>query len=174
MIGKRGWIKIAGFWAVFLLLHYAYDWAPILPFRLLSGVDESIFQHMKIGFYAYLLVFILEYLISRNRLSISLDAFAFSRLLATVLVPWFMFILWFLAPAYYGELPNKFLEILYANVIMIFLGFCAVAVEQGFETVDYSLTLKGVIVVLFLISVSHYTIFTFRLPWCDVFADPMR
>lgn len=174
MIGKRGWIKIAGFWAAFLLLHYAYDWAPILPFRLLSGVDESIFQHMKIGFYAYLLVSILEYLISRKRLPVSSDAFAFSRLLVTVLVPWFMFVLWFMAPAYYGELPNDLLEILYANVIMVFLGFCAVAVEQGFETAAYSRTLKGVIVALFLISVSHYTIFTFRLPWCDVFADPLR
>lgn len=173
MIGKRGWIKIVGFWAAFLLLHYAYDWAPILPFQLVSGVSESVFQHMKIGFYAYLLVAVTEYLVGRKRLPVSVDASAFSRLLATILVPWFMFILWFMAPAYYGELPTTLLEVLYANLIMVLLGFCTVAVEQGLETTRYSPTLKGVIVALFLISVSLYTIFTFRLPWCDLFADPM-
>ena len=172
MIGKQGWLKVAGFWAGFMVLHYAYDFLPILPFQLLSGVDESVFQHMKICFYAYLLVSAIEYAIRRKKLDISVESFTFSRLLAAILVPWFMFILWYMAPAYYGHLPSVFVEVLYANIIMVLLGFCTVALEQGFEAIRYTPTLKGVIIALALISISLYTIFTFRLPWTDVFADP--
>ena len=172
-MSKRSWLKIAGFWVTFLVLHYAYDWAPILPFQIFSGVDESMFQHMKIGFYAYFLVVIIEYLISRKQLPVSLDAFVFSQLLATILVPWFMFILWFMAPAYFGKFPTVFLEIFHANVIVVLLGFCTTVVEQSFETMRYSAMLKGIIVALFLISISLYTIFTFQPPWHDVFVDPM-
>ena len=172
MIGKQGWLKVVGFWAGFMVLHFAYDFAPILPLRLLSGVDESVFQHMKICFYAYLLVSAIEYVIRRKRLIISREAFAFSRLLAALLVPWLMFILWYMAPAYYGHIASVFVEILYANIIMLLLGFCAVALEQGFEAIRYTPTLKGVIIALVLISISLYTIFTFRLPWVDVFENP--
>ncbi len=172
MIGKHGWLKVAGFWAGFMVLHFAYDFLPILPLRLLSGVDESVFQHMKICFYAYLLVSAIEYAIRRKQLSISGETFTFSRLLAAILTPWFMFILWYMAPAYYGHIPSVVAEILYANIIMLLLGFCAVALEQGFEEIRYTPTLKGVIIALALISISLYTIFTFRLPWTDVFADP--
>lgn len=172
MIGKHGWLKVAGFWAGFLVVQYAYKLLPILPLQLLGGINESVFQHMKVCFYAYLLVSAAEYAIRRQQLSLSGERFIFSRLLATILVPWFMFILWYMAPAYYGHITSIPVEILYANIIIVGLGFCTVALEQGFENIHYTPTHKGILIALTLISISLYTIFTFRLPWTDVFADP--
>ncbi len=31
---KRHYLKLLGFWAGFLILHYSYDFLPILPIKL--------------------------------------------------------------------------------------------------------------------------------------------
>lgn len=171
MDGKRSWAKVAGLWATFLVLHYAYDFVPILPLKLISGTDESVFQHMKISFYAYLLVNVVEYLIRRKRLT-SVGTFVYSRLFTTTLVPWFIFVLWYIAAAYHGQLPTVFLEILYANITMVVVGICVAITEVALEQAPYNRAFRIMSVLLFLIAISHFTIFTFKLPWCDVFADP--
>ncbi len=171
MVGKRSWAKVAGLWVMFLILHYAYEWLPSLPLKLISGTDESVFQHMKIGFYAYLLVNIVEYILRRKRLT-SLGSFFYSRLFTTTLVPWLIFVVWYIAAAYHGQLPTVFLEILYANISMLLVGICTSITEAVLEQAPYNRAFRIMSVVLFLVSVSHFTIFTFKLPWCDVFADP--
>jgi hypothetical protein len=171
MDGKRSWMKVAGLWVSFLVLHYTYDWLPIFPLKLVSGTDESVFQHMKIGFYAYLLVNVVEYLIRRKHLP-ALGTFIYSRMFTTTLVPWFVFILWYIAAAYHGQLPTVFLEILYANIAVILVGMCVTITEAALEQAPYNLAFRIMSVALFLVSISHFTIFTFRLPWVDVFADP--
>lgn len=171
MDGKRSWAKVVGLWAMFLLLHYAYDWFPVFPFKLISGTNESIFQHMKIGFYAYLLVNIVEYLVRRKQLQ-NVGTFIHTRLFTTTMVPWFIFVLWYIAAAYYGRLPTEFLEILYANVSVILVGICVGITEVALERAPHNHAFRVMSAALFLISVSQFTIFTFRLPWCDVFADP--
>jgi hypothetical protein len=52
MQGKRRCLKLASFWIGFLILHYAYEFVPILPLRILGGMDESFFQHAKMAFFA--------------------------------------------------------------------------------------------------------------------------
>ena len=39
MRGKQRCVKLADFLGGFLILHFAYDFFPILPFKILSGVD---------------------------------------------------------------------------------------------------------------------------------------
>ncbi len=168
---KRDFSKVGGLWLAFLVLHLGYDFLPIAPLGLVAATNESVFQHMKGLFYAYVLVNIIEYVTRRKALDQRV-AFIYARLLSTLLLPWVMFILWYMAPAYYGELPSIPLEIVYANVMVLLVGASTVMLERGFETMRYSRELKVLIIALFVISISLYTIFTFKLPWADVFAVP--
>ena len=177
-MGRRGYtFKLVGFWAGFLILHYAYEFFPILPFKLFSGIDESFFQHAKIAFFAYLVANLVEYLLRRRRAAgaggiESLEGFSFSRLFSLIILPWFIFFTWFAAAAFYGRLPTIFLEILWSNIALLLAGICVLVMENNLEGITYSKGFKAVILSLFSLSVLYYVIFTFRLPWADFFADP--
>ena len=177
-MSKKGYVfKLVGFWVGFLVLHYAYEFFPILPFKLFSGIDESFFQHAKVAFFAYLAVNLVEYLVRRRRPVQeggieSVEGFAFSRLFSNTILPWFVFFAWFAAAAFYGRLPTVFLEILYSNIALLLAGICVLVMENSMEGMAYSRGFKAVILVLLVLSVSYYVIFTFRLPWADFFADP--
>jgi hypothetical protein len=177
-MSKKGYIlKLVGFWVGFLFLHYAYEFFPILPFKVFSGIDESFFQHAKVGFFAYLVVTLIEYLVRRKRPVAeggieNVGSFAFSRLFSLTILPWFIFIAWFAAAAFYGRLPTVFLEILYSNIALLLAGSCVLVMENGMEGIAYSKGFKAMILSLFALSVLYYVIFTFRLPWADFFADP--
>jgi hypothetical protein len=177
-MSRKGYLfKLVGFWAGFLILHYAYEFFPILPFKLFSGIDESFFQHAKVAFFAYLLVNLVEYLVRRRRPAgeggiESREGFAFSRLFSLTVLPWFIFITWFAAAAFYGRLPTVFLEIVWSNIALLMGGICVLVMENRMEGIAYSRGFKAVILCLFVLSVLYYVIFTFRLPWADFFADP--
>lgn len=62
-------IKIIGGICVFLLcflLHFLYDWAPNFLFSIISPVNESIWEHMKLILTSYVLVGCAEYFWIRN------------------------------------------------------------------------------------------------------------
>jgi hypothetical protein len=61
--------------------------------------------------------------------------------------------------------------IVWANLIMVIVGLFTVILELGLEGVAYSRALKGVLNILFRTSIILYTIFTFQLPWADVFVE---
>lgn len=168
---KRHYLKLLGFWAGFLILHYSYDFLPILPIKLISGINESFFQHIKIVFFAYLIVNLVEFLTRRKDLE-NRESFILTRLFSTTILPWFVFIIWYIAPAYYGPIGNIAVEILYANIALLLSGFCGLVIEQTMDGIPYQNLSKIVIIALFVISLSLYIIFTFKLPWADVFADP--
>ena len=44
------------FLIIFLILHYLYEWFPNIITQIFSGTDESLYQHLKIGFYDYLIL----------------------------------------------------------------------------------------------------------------------
>ena len=171
LIKKHDLIKLLGFWASFLILHYSYDLLPILPIKIISGINESFFQHIKVGFFAYLIVNFVEYLVRRKEIE-NKESFIFTRLFSTTILPWFIFIIWFIAPAYYGPIDNLAMEILYANIALILSGICILAIEQTMESVTFQALSKSVLGKKFIIEYSLYIIFTFNLPWADVFAVP--
>jgi hypothetical protein len=168
---KHNLIKLLGYWAGFLILHYSYDFLPILPIKIISGINESFFQHIKVGFFAFLIVNLIEYFIRRKDIE-NMESFIFTRVFSTTILPWFIFIIWFIAPAYYGPINNVAIEILYANIALILSGICILAIEQTMESATFQALSKVVIISLFFVSISLYIIFTFNLPWADVFAVP--
>ena len=168
---KNKYYKLFWFWLGFLGLHYAYEVFPIFPLKLISGINESFFQHSKIAFFSYLIVNIVEYL-RQKKTNENNENFILTRLFSTMILPWFIFIIWYIAPAYYGRIENIFFEILYANIALLLSGYCIIILEQMMDGLKYQRNAKIMIIILFTISMSLYITFTFQLPWADVFADP--
>ncbi len=74
---------------IFSILHFGYDlthWAFLAP---ICGVNESVFQHLKMAFWAYLLASLIEYFVVRGKLG-KKETFWYSRFLSTIIVPWFV------------------------------------------------------------------------------------
>jgi hypothetical protein len=169
--GLHVYQKALLFWGTFLALYLAYKFVPAFPLSLIAGVGESNFQHYKAGFYGYLIASLIEFVLVRQHLA-NAERFAFSRILTSIFLPWMIFVLWYIAPAVYGRMPNIALEIIYANIITLVVGVFAAIFDRGFEQMAYSRALKTIILVLFLTSIGLYVIFTFKLPWADVFVEP--
>jgi hypothetical protein len=165
------YIKGAAFWLIFMLMYGIYKAFPVFPLDIIMAVNESNFQHYKAAFFAFTLLGVIEYQIYRKRID-NRDGFLYSRMGTAIFAPWLIFLLWYVAPALYGEMPSIALEILYANVITILVGFAAITFERGFETMTYSQSLKTWLWVLFVVSIGLYVIFTYKLPWADVFMEP--
>ena len=169
--GFRPWVKGLLFWVTFLVLYALRKAAPIIPITLFAGVDESNFQHYKGTFFAYLILSLIEYLIYRKKVD-NPSSYWYARLLAAVIAPWMVFLVWYLMPAVYGPMPNIGLEVLWGNVATLIVGFLAVTFEHGFEQMTFNRSLQTVTWVLVAVSIVVYTLLTFHLPWADVFTEP--
>jgi len=163
--------KALAFWGVFMLLYGAYKFFPVFPLCLFCGVTESNFQHYKAGFFSYLIVNLIEYMWNRRKIT-DREGFLFSRIAATIFLPWIIFLLWYIAPAVIGRWPNNTYEIVYANLITFIVGVFTVILEGGQESIPYNKSIKSVLIILFLTSILLYIVFTFSLPWADVFVEP--
>lgn len=168
---KQNYLKLIGLWSGGLRIHYAYDFFPIPFLKVFSGINESFFQHAKVTFVTYALINLFEYALRRSTIP-NLESFVFSRLFTTTMLPWFIFILWFTGPAYFGQIPNVVVEIAFANIALITSGLFAIIIENGIEKIPFNKAQKLAISVLFMIALSQFIIFTYRLPWVDVFAVP--
>ena len=91
------------FLCLFEALHYSYDLVPSTFFQIFSGINESFFQHWKIGYYSYIILSIGEYLIFQKRIpDENKEKFIYSHLLSAIILPMIIFIIWYIAPAIYG------------------------------------------------------------------------
>lgn len=114
-------IKIIGVFAVFLLsfpLHFLYDVFPNFLTSIFASVNESIWEHMKIIFTAYLLYGGVEYLIFREKTKWN------NFLLQLFIVP-FLGIMIYLS--IYLPLFNIFGENMIISIVLLFV---VVAIEE--------------------------------------------
>lgn len=160
--------KILGLQFGFLFLHYAYDFFPTPLVSIFSGVNESTFQHLKIAFFAYIVVNAVEALARRRQIR-DWGRFVFARVFSTTFLPWVIFILFYTCPAYIGRLDSIAADVVYANVMMLLITYSTLVLERTVETAEHGRDFQIVVMALFLISVSLYVIFTYRMPWLDMF-----
>ncbi len=160
-------IKSFIFLIIFSILHFGYDithWAFLKPF---CGIDESVFQHLKMAFWAYFLTSWIDFLVMRKK-----SFFWYSRFLSTTVVPWFIFLVWYLVPAFFGKLTSSTLDLLWAIFSSYISAIMAGIVEKNVERVSGNLSFKIIIISLFIISALLYIFFTYKLPWIDLFVNP--
>jgi hypothetical protein len=171
-----GWgkilLKALVFLPVFLLLHNMYEWLPWPGLAWFSSTGESVYQHMKIAFFAYGVVCGLEYALVRPE-GAARGRFLYSRLLASVLVPWSIFFGWYIAPAVYGaDIPIRLLETLYANFITLAALVMIGVIERSLEPFAFPRGMKVVLWIVAGILMLEFVIFSYRAPWADVFTVP--
>ncbi len=157
--------------ALFSVLHFGYELTELPFLKPFCGIDESVFEHIKMGFWAYLTVSIIEYFLSRKR--VEAQSFWYSRLLSTVLVPWSIVIVWYMVPAIFGHVESTALELTWAFAVVILSGIAGIMLEKTVERVSLSSPVRMIILVLFVMSVIFYVRFSFSKPWIDLFIDPL-
>jgi uncharacterized membrane protein YeaQ/YmgE (transglycosylase-associated protein family) len=154
----------------FIALHYGYEltgWHILTP---ICGVNESVFQHLKMAFWSYLFVSLAEFLTAARRARKQGD-YWYPRLLATVVVPWVAMIVWYLMPALAGRVDSLVAEVAWAIFATYFTGVAGAFIERGLKE-SPSLELKALIIALFAVSVFLYTWFAYNPPYIDVFVNP--
>ncbi|MDK2865283.1 MAG: hypothetical protein PWP37_1475 [Thermotogota bacterium] len=156
------------FLGIYAVLHFGYEltgWRFLIPF---CGVDESVFEHLKIGFWAYFLTNVLEYVVSRKRRN---GAWWFSRLFSGTLLPWFIVIVWYMVPVFFGHVESLVVELIWAFFVTFISGVFSIVVERNIEKRPLTASFVSVIILLFAVSIVFFTAFSFEKPWVDLFVE---
>ena len=75
-------------------------------------------------------------------------------------------------PAVYGEYQLVISEIVSANIILYTTSIIVIVAERHFEQIQYSKEFKFILIIMCIIAMSLYVIYTYKDPWFDVFAIP--
>ncbi len=119
------------------------------------------------AFWAYFFASSIEYFAFKKK-----GVFWYSRFLSTTILPWFIFLIWYLVPAFFGKLSSSRLELLWAIFSSYASAVMAGIIEKNVEGGSVNLSFKIVLISLFIISAILYIWFTFKLPWIDLFVNP--
>jgi len=159
------------FLIIFSIFHFAYEIFPSPLWVPIFAINESIWQHLKIAFFSYSALNLLEFVFRRRSIQ-NKSGFIFSRLFTTTVIPWFIFILWYTMAAFYGRLEILLLEIVFASIVTVSSGILCAIIEFNIEDRHFSPNFKTSILIIFIISASLYVVFTYKLPWIDMFVIP--
>ena len=165
------YIKSLLYLIIFSILHFGYDlthWSFLTP---ICGINESVFQHLKMAFWAYLLTSLIEYFVIRNKSS-ERKSFWYPRLLSTIILPWIVILIWYFVPALCGRVKYLVLEILWSIFSTYSSGVIVGIIEKNIEKNSFSFSFKMVILILIILSAFLYVCFTYNPPWIDLFVNP--
>lgn len=155
----------------FSILHFGYDltnWSFLKPF---CGIDESIFQHLKMAFWAYLLASLVEYPVFKRK-ERGYKSFWITRFFSATIVPWTIFLVWYLVPATGSKTRPSYLELIWALLVSYFSGLAGGLIEKTIEEQRLAFCFKVLVVFLTIVSAFLYISFTYHLPWIDMFQPP--
>lgn len=146
-------------------LHFLYDWTGSTVAALVSGVNESTWEHMKLLFFPMLLFAVIEYF------SVGKDYENFwciklkGVLLGLLLIP----VIFYTLNGVFGTTPDC------VNIAIFFVSVAGAFIYESRQFSINSATCKSknvAIAVLILIAVAFF-IFTFLPPELSLFQDPV-
>ena len=170
----KTYIKALLFLGVFSVLHFGYEltgWKFLIP---ICGINESVFQHLKMAFWAYIITSALERIPSKGKDSDSVPKaeFWYSRFLSAVIGPWLIFILWYFLPAVYGRAKSLFVDLSWSLLVTFTAALFAAQLERETQKLTLSKDTRLLIIFLVVASGFLFVFFTFKLPWIDLFINP--
>jgi hypothetical protein len=156
------WWKLIAGYLFFICFHQIYDvlGGGTLAAILGEGI-ESIYAHMKMYFYAYLLVSLIEYFLRRQQLA-SPGSFWISRMLIASAFPWMSIAIWFIPVALGADLGQY--ELAYSLVLTLLGLYFAFRLDEGLEHVEFRPALQALIVLAFTAAFITYIGFSFHVP----------
>lgn len=163
--------KVVIYQLLFIVVHYLYDWFPNSLTHFIGATDESVFQHMKAVFFAYLLLNAIEYGLSHKAI-LSKSRYFFSRIFGAMIMPLLMFIYFLAGAALFIKIESIPLEILFANLVLVATSTSTFLLDSFIEKSELPASLKWTLTALFTLTALELIIFNYRLPWFDIFANP--
>ena len=155
------WKLIVGF-LLFIFFHQIYD---ILGGGTLAAIlgegIESIYAHMKMYFFAYVMVSLIDFFLHRVQIS-SASSFWTTRMLIAASFPWMSIAVWFIPVALGFELGDG--ELIYSLILTVFGLYFAIRMEEGLEHIEFRPALKALIWIAFVAAVITYVAFSFTPP----------
>ena len=143
------------------ILHFLYDWTGgciwVTPF---SGVNESVWEHMKLLFWPLFLFALVQRLFfrgQRNFWSVKL----WSTLLGLLLIP----VLFYTCNGAFGKSPD------WVNIAIFYISAGAVFLFEGWAFKNFLRPARPAFAVLCLIGVL-FVVFTFSPPRLPLFQEP--
>ena len=162
MTSKFTWWKLIVGYLLFVFFHQIYDilGGGTLATILGEGI-ESIYAHMKMYFYAYLVVNIIDFFLRRAQIP-SAESFWTTRMLIAASFPWMSITVWFIPVALGFDLGAR--ELIYSLIITAFGLYLAIRLEEGFQNMEFRPALKALIWVVFIAALITYVAFSFTPP----------
>jgi hypothetical protein len=168
---KYIYIRSLLYLAIFIGMHYAFKFFPNVISQIFSGINESVFQHMKVGFYSYLILSIIEFAVFKKKIT-EKTKFLFSRVFSMILYPFLIFLFFLFTRVVYPWQMHFVVEIVSAQITVyisvLVLGF----IEQDIKKLEFGKRLKVILLILFVLLIIEFTAFSFYLPWHDILANP--
>jgi hypothetical protein len=118
---------------------------------------------MKLTFYSYLLVILIETYLERDRNVLT------TRLLTSFLIPWMMLAVWYLQPAFGTHIESMVVEIIYSYGVLIVVAVLAHSIENSVQ-MEFTPRGRYIIYGLVVLAILIFTVFSFKEPYIDVFS----
>ena len=154
------WWKLIAGYLLFVVFHQIYD---ILGGGTLAAIlgegIESVYAHMKMYFYAYLVVSVIDYFLRRKDLK---PTFWYSRMLIASSFPWMSIAIWFI-PEALGISLGSF-ELPYSLALTLVGLFFAFSLDDNLENVEFRPTAKAFVWIAFAAALITYIGFSFHVP----------
>ena len=146
------------------LAHFIYDWTGGNPvIGLVTAVNESTWEHMKLIFFPMIIYYIFIWIVLRRRIYAALPALLIATLAGTCLIP----VLFYTYTGILGYMITAVnLIIYYVSVIASFIIFYLLSTRT---------TMKEVSIILYIIIalfICMFFMFTYNPPGLGIFIDP--
>ena len=164
-------VNVLVFYVSFMLLHYFYDWFPNIATMIFSGINESVYQHMKIAFFVCIFTALIEFLVLRKAIQFR-NRFFFSRIFTVTYLPLLMMVIFLICPLLFGKIETVVGEIIWANIALITTAIFSFEIEKHFEKSEPTRFMQIIVLFIFFVSLIQFVAFTFELPWFDILATP--
>jgi len=159
---KFVWWKLVVGFILYLFFHQVYKIFPGAFVAVLLGESISaVYPHMKMLFYSYLFVSLIDF--SLNRKTIKLTPFLYARMLILSTAPWMMIAMYFSLEAIGIPLPGR-TELVW-GIIMTLVGiYLCIRLEEPFQAMPLRKAVKAMIILAFVGNVVTYLGFSFHVP----------
>ena len=160
---KFPWAKLIVGYVLYIFFHQVYDilGGGILGALLGEGI-ESIYAHMKMLFYAYLLLSAFDYFKFRRAGNLPVSFF-YSRMLILSAVPWMMIIVYYAVQAMGIILPHT-VDLIWALIATAFGLYFSICLETPLDAMKAGPALKAAITIAFVSALITYIGFSFSIP----------
>jgi hypothetical protein len=157
------WWKFILGYVFYVLFHQIYD---LTGGNLLGQIFgegiESIYAHMKMLFYAYLILSAIDFFRQRKNGTLGIS-FVYSRMLILAAVPWMMICMYYAVEAMGIILPH-YIDLTWALVVTAFGLYFCIRLEEPFDNMTLRSATKAMIVFAFVAALITYVGFSFHVP----------